>query len=51
MLTNALLIASSALITSFKMSVIGSSTICPFLTKATRLAYVYPSTATAAHDL
>ena len=48
---SAFLIASNALITSFKMSCIGSGTITPFLTKATWLSYVYPCTATAAHDL
>ncbi len=38
---------------SLRMSAIGSllSTILPFLTKVTRLAYVYPSTATTAHDV
>jgi hypothetical protein len=38
---------------SLRMSAIGSllSTILPFLTKATRLAYVIPSTASATLDL
>jgi hypothetical protein len=36
---------------SRNMSAIGSSTIAPLLAKPTRLAYVYPSTATAAHDV
>ena len=47
MLTNAPLIASNALITSLRMSVIGSSTVIPFLTKLTGLADVVPSTASA----
>jgi len=36
---------------SRNMSAIGSSTITPFLTKATRLAYVIPSATSAAHDV
>ncbi len=38
---------------SLRMSAIGSllSTILPFLTKATRLAYVIPSATTAAHNV
>jgi hypothetical protein len=36
---------------SLRMSVIGSATITPLQAKATRLAYVYPSTTTATHDL
>jgi len=51
MLTNAPLIASSALMTSLRMSVIGSSTITPFLAKPTWLAYVIPCATSATHNV